>query len=117
MTRWDALGGELVGAASDADLACAAFDELAEEIATRCRRGDFPSIDEYVARYPDDRDTVRYLLEAVVLIERSKRRDLTPATGLRPSESVSFALSANSVGAGWESFSRRCRSRLGERSP
>jgi len=49
------------------------FDRLAEEFATRCRRGESPSIGEYEARYPDLAERIRELLPSVAMMEQLKR--------------------------------------------
>jgi tetratricopeptide (TPR) repeat protein/predicted Ser/Thr protein kinase len=49
------------------------FDLLAEEFAARCRRGESPSISEYVARFPEYTEKVRELLPTVALMEQLKR--------------------------------------------
>src|SRR5579883_412082 len=50
------------------------FDELAEEFAERCRRGESPSITEYVERYPEHERKIRDLLPPVAMMERLKGR-------------------------------------------
>jgi tetratricopeptide (TPR) repeat protein/tRNA A-37 threonylcarbamoyl transferase component Bud32 len=50
------------------------LDQLAEEFAARCRRGESPSISEYELRYPGDAARIRKLLPAVALMEQLKRR-------------------------------------------
>jgi serine/threonine protein kinase len=45
---------------------------LAEEFAQRCRRGDHPSLEEYVARYPELADDIRELFPALLVMERLK---------------------------------------------
>jgi tetratricopeptide (TPR) repeat protein len=49
------------------------LDALAEEFAERCRRGEAPSMAEYLARHPDDIDRVRRLLGAVAMMEQLRR--------------------------------------------
>src|SRR3954465_2205888 len=46
------------------------FDELAEEFAARFRRGERPSLQEYIDRCPDLADAIRELFPAVVEGER-----------------------------------------------
>lgn len=48
-------------------------DLLAEEFADRFRRGERPSISEYVERYPDHADQLRDLLPAVAQMEQLKQ--------------------------------------------
>jgi hypothetical protein len=45
---------------------------LAEEFAQRYRRGERPSLAEYVEKYPQYADEVRELFPALVLMERFK---------------------------------------------
>ncbi|HWE38072.1 MAG TPA: serine/threonine-protein kinase [Isosphaeraceae bacterium] len=49
------------------------LDALAEEFTERCRRGEAPSMAEYLARHPDDIDRVRRLLGAVAMMEQLRR--------------------------------------------
>src|SRR5438105_3778997 len=51
-------------------------ERLAEEFAERYRRGETPSLAEYVAKYPEYADEIRELFPALVMIERFK-----PAAG------------------------------------
>ena len=48
------------------------LDALAEEFTARQRRGESPSISEYVARYPDLADRIRKLFPTIAAIERLK---------------------------------------------
>ena len=48
------------------------FDELAEEFAARFRRGERPSLQEYIDRCPDLADEIRELFPALVEVERVK---------------------------------------------
>ena len=52
------------------------IEQLAEDFADRFRRGERPSLSEYVAQYPDLADDIRELFPALVAIEQLK-----PATG------------------------------------
>jgi WD40 repeat protein/tetratricopeptide (TPR) repeat protein len=45
------------------------FDELAEEFAERYRRGERPSLDEYVDRLPEMADEIREMFPALVEVE------------------------------------------------
>lgn len=50
-----------------------ALDELGEEFAARFRRGETPSVDEYVTRYStDEQAEVRDFLESILLLEELK---------------------------------------------
>jgi hypothetical protein len=46
------------------------FDELAEEFAARFRRGERPSLQEYIDRYPELAEEIRELFPAMVEVER-----------------------------------------------
>ena len=60
---------------SDRDPVEVVINELTE----RQRRGESPSIEEYVARYPDRADEIRELLDAATAMERLKvRKERTP---------------------------------------
>jgi hypothetical protein len=48
------------------------FEELAEEFAARFRRGEQPSLKEYIDRCPDLADEIRELFPALVEVERVK---------------------------------------------
>jgi serine/threonine protein kinase/WD40 repeat protein/tetratricopeptide (TPR) repeat protein len=48
------------------------FERLAEEFADRLRRGENPSITEYIERYPEHADDIRDLFPALALVERNK---------------------------------------------
>ena len=46
------------------------FDELAEELAERFRRGERPSLQEYVDRLPEIAEEIREMFPAMVEVER-----------------------------------------------
>jgi eukaryotic-like serine/threonine-protein kinase len=48
------------------------FELLAEEFADRLRRGERPSLNEYVERCPEHADDIRELFPALVLVEKFK---------------------------------------------
>jgi hypothetical protein len=48
------------------------FEQLAEEFAARLRRGERPSLQEYIDRCPDLADEIRELFPALVEVERVK---------------------------------------------
>jgi serine/threonine protein kinase len=50
-------------------------DLLAEEFAERCRRGDHPSVSDYVRRHPQVADKLREVLPPIVLMEKLKVRN------------------------------------------
>jgi WD40 repeat protein/serine/threonine protein kinase len=49
------------------------LDRLAEEFASRYRRGELPSLQEYVDRYPDLADDIREMLPALASIEQVEK--------------------------------------------
>src|SRR5256885_1019979 len=53
-------------------------DLLAEEFVERYRRGERPSIAEYIEKYPDLANELQELLAALVLIEEHGRAQLCP---------------------------------------
>ena len=62
------------------------FERLAEEFADRLRRGEHPSLTEYVERYPEHADDIRELFPALALVEhykpaREDADDLVPRAG------------------------------------
>ncbi|HEX5272381.1 MAG TPA: serine/threonine-protein kinase, partial [Gemmataceae bacterium] len=61
-------------------------EELAEQFAQRLRRGERPSLTEYVNRYPQHADEIRDLFPALALMEQLKPAagDLTSAADSRP---------------------------------
>jgi hypothetical protein len=48
------------------------FEQLADEFAARLRRGEHPSLTEYVERYPEHADDIRDLFPALALVEQAK---------------------------------------------
>src|SRR5215469_10498289 len=54
------------------------FEELAEEFAARFRRGERPSLQEYIDRCPDLADEIRELFPALVEVERVKEDQPAP---------------------------------------
>jgi serine/threonine protein kinase len=48
------------------------LDRIADEFAARWRKGEQPSVDEYVERYPDLGEDIRQLLPAMVEMEEVK---------------------------------------------
>jgi eukaryotic-like serine/threonine-protein kinase len=57
------------------------FDELAEEFAERYRRGERPSLQEYVERLPEMAEEIREMFQAMVEVERADgdiRGDVRP---------------------------------------
>jgi WD40 repeat protein len=60
----------------------ARFDELAEEFAERFRRGERPSLQEYVDRLPEMAEEIREMFPALVEVEQADgdaRGDMVPA--------------------------------------
>ncbi len=63
------------------------FECVAEEFVERCRRGESPSVDEYIERYPEHAETIRKLLPAVAMIERLGRVAL-PEAEVQPARPI-----------------------------
>ncbi len=63
----------------------ALLDQLADEFAGRCRRGEYPSLQEYLDRYPDLADQIRELFPAMVDMEQIKHEqraaEASPSAG------------------------------------
>jgi WD40 repeat protein/serine/threonine protein kinase len=55
------------------------LDQLAEEFAQRCRRGERPSLTEYAQRYPELADEIRELFPALVEMEELRPEQTTGA--------------------------------------
>ncbi len=51
----------------------ALLDQLAENFAERCRRGEQPSLGEYVEKYPELADDIRELFPAMAQIEQAEQ--------------------------------------------
>lgn len=51
---------------------CELIDRMAEEFAARFRRGERPSLQEYIEKYPELSDDIRLLFPALVEMERIK---------------------------------------------
>lgn len=49
---------------------------LADEFASRCRRGELPSILEYIAEYPDHARQIEHLFPAVAMLERLRIEEM-----------------------------------------
>src|SRR5687768_14713917 len=60
------------------------LDVLAEEFVARHRRGERPSIDEYVGRHPEWAEQIRRTFPAALMLEqlRPSRTELTSGTGV-----------------------------------
>jgi serine/threonine protein kinase/WD40 repeat protein len=63
---------------------CEVLDRLAEEFAARWRRGERPSLQEYIDRYPHLADGVRAVFPALVEMERIKEERIDPAAPATP---------------------------------
>ena len=93
------------------------FDELAEEFAERYRRGERPSLQEYVDRCPELADEIRELFPALVEVEQVEEdaRDEALRQRRPPSRrlgrSATTGSSARSAGAAWGWSTRPSRSR------
>src|SRR4051794_1964684 len=64
------------------------IDELAEEFAACCRRGEQPSVAEYAARHPDYAEQIRAILPTVALMEQWKHRRRNPRGAEAAAESA-----------------------------
>ncbi len=60
------------------------FEQLAEEFAERLRRGEHPSLTEYIARCPDRAEDIRELFPALAMVERFKPSGDGPAIPFAP---------------------------------
>src|SRR4051794_13038477 len=60
------------------------LDQLAEEFAARFRRGERPSLKEYIDRYPDLADDIRELFPALAEIEQAEDDRGEPAAAPPP---------------------------------
>ena len=61
-----------------------AVEVLAEEFLSRCRRGENPTVAEYVERHPEHADQIEELFPAMLLMERLKPHDSTGTLGPKP---------------------------------
>ena len=64
---------------------------LAEEFLERRRRGERPSLEEYVARYPDLAEEIRDVFPALVVPIEGKLRDVAPASSRHSSAPLCIA--------------------------
>ena len=69
---------------SDSDPDREPIDILAEEFAERCRRGENPSISEYVEKHADLADEIQNLFPSVAMIEGVKQGDQSGGKHLPP---------------------------------
>jgi len=82
------------------------FDELAEEFAARFRRGERPSLQEYIDRCPELADEIRELFPALVEVERVEEDQqersgaVEPAAALPPLGQVGDYRIVREVGRG-----------------
>jgi hypothetical protein len=62
------------------------FDELAEEFAERYRRGERPSLEDYVDRLPERADEIREMFPPLLEVERAEEAqgDASPPTVAAP---------------------------------
>src|SRR5262245_52205442 len=58
--------------AADSSERLVLLDRLADEFAARCRRGERPSLQEYLDRHPELADDIRAFFPAVVEMEQAK---------------------------------------------
>lgn len=71
---------------NDADQEQELLDQLAEEFASRCRRGERPALHEYEQRFPALADRLREVLPSVALLEEFKRDRNRPGKDLSASD-------------------------------
>jgi serine/threonine protein kinase len=84
------------------------FEEMAEEFAARLRRGERPSVQEYIDRCPEWADEIRELFPALVEVERVKEdqpaqpgaAEAEPAAALPPLGQVGDYRILREVGRG-----------------
>src|SRR5262245_32486662 len=69
---------------SDDSRKYALLDDLAEEFAARYRRGERPSLAEYLQRYPDLADDLREMLPAMAEVEQVKEDVASAEKGAPP---------------------------------
>src|SRR5687768_18413677 len=69
-------------ATSDEEL----LGQVADDFAVRRRRGEHPTVEEYVAKYPPLAERIRKVLTAVGMIEQTVPLDLT--SGERPGSTI-----------------------------
>jgi len=70
----------------DPDFSRDRIDVLAEEFAVRCRRGERPSVGEYVERHPECAQEIQALLPSVALLEELKQHRRNPPVPDSPSK-------------------------------
>jgi hypothetical protein len=70
----------------------ARFDELAEEFAERYRRGERPSLQEFVDRLPEMADEIREMFPAVIEVERAEESARWPHARVGGSRQLRQAL-------------------------
>jgi hypothetical protein len=99
------------------------LNRLADEFAERYRRGERPSLQEYIDLHPELADEIREFFPAMVDVEQVKEdhqaageEAAAPPLWLCSSSAIS-ALSARSARAAWASSTRPSRSRWGGTSP
>src|SRR5208283_708284 len=64
------------------------FDALAEEFAARFRRGERPSLQEYIDRCPDLADEIRELFPALVEVEQAEDDQQKPPGVAEPARAL-----------------------------
>jgi WD40 repeat protein/serine/threonine protein kinase len=78
------------------------LNRLAEEFAERCRRGDRPSLQEYLDRHPELADDIREFFPALVEMEQVKeeRKELPEGSPLPPLERLGDYRILREIGRG-----------------
>jgi tetratricopeptide (TPR) repeat protein len=88
---------------TDSDTDRDPLDILAEDFTERCRRGEHPSVSDYVARYPHLAADIRTLLPPVAMMEQLRRKKQAEVVGdrqARPLERVGDYRIVSEIGRG-----------------
>jgi serine/threonine protein kinase len=63
-------------------------EELAEDFVARYRRGERPSLTEFIERAPEHADEIRELFPGLIMLEQASPASASPATGALPAGSL-----------------------------
>lgn len=96
------------------------LDSLVESFMERQRRGEHPSIEDYIREHPELADEIRDVFPALEMIEgfASSGGETTPkldseTTAAPPTQLGEFRILREIGMAAWVSFTKPCRSRSG----
>src|SRR6476659_4598655 len=64
------------------------LNTLADEFAARARRGECPTVEEYVAKHPAHAERIRRIFPAIAAIEQTRPPDLAAAVGESPGSTI-----------------------------